>query len=504
MCVRPMKWAVKPWHLGFLGVSLLYGIYLRRRSAIVVPDMETSRNVWDQIIGFMLDPYYICYFLLPVWLFSSASEIRMHFTSTALIRYGTFSAWLRGSAVRMFSQTSVLMGIWLASAFVSSTGLHAAWGWSTASRSDSMTNQVLSVVSNYGLGPMLVLAMQILLVGVTLLACYLVMAASYCIWQRQITVYTVAAGFFITGVVSFRRSITTAPFLDPANFLLLHRAFEAYEPLWLTYVPMIVLIIVCFVVVRRRERFTGGGSRVPVQALIYLGLCVVGLFYALVFQLQSRADTLTDVLYAAFFGVSQEGFEWNLYLYQAIVFLGFTYLFLLALDNELSGRIYYVALRHGTGQQWFLRFMRPFASRLGLLLVGLVSAAYLVSLLGRGQPTSAPPARIPGEHAQMLYQFFVNGVLQVGCYLLIVFVVAWLSGRPMAGLFALGGLLIAGMPIVNGALIFPAALNSLGYVDLGWEGLVRITMVLILYLAVLLISALLIVRNPKFFFSERA
>lgn len=498
--------ALTPWHLALLAISVVYGFSVRQRVNVIADELGASVNVWDHVLTFMLDPYYISYLFTPVWLVSSCVAIYRHFNVPALIRLGSYRAWLYRSVLRATSRLALLMLMWLVAAVIISSGLPLAATWSAASSVSDPLNQVLGIVSAHGIAPLLVLALQLLLIGLILLCLYAVLATIHLLVARQLAIYTAAAVLFLAQLISFRHPIEAAPFLDLANFFLLHRSFTAYEPVVLVFLPLIVAGGLCYAVVRYQDRRRNARFGFPVSRsiLIYAGLCILGLVYALIFQLQSTTHAPTDVLFAAFYGVSAEGFEWNLYLYHSIVFLGFAYLFLLALDNELKARIYYVALRHGSPTRWLSHFLLPFAKRAPIMLAALFTGALLISMAGSSNATGNAVTNLAPERGWMLYQFFVNGTLQLLCYVLLVFSVSWLSGRPTAGLFALAGLLVAGLPAVNSSRLLPAALNSLGYLGLGESELLRITAVLGVYVLVLLLAALLIVKSPKLFFNERA
>lgn len=493
------------WYLALLAFSIVYGLSMRAEVVNLAQRAGAPANVWDHALRFMLDPYYLAYFFTLIWLVSSSVAIHRHFNVPALIRHGSCRCWWRRSLRHAALRLAPLLLIWLTSAAITSAGLPMSWGWSAASTIPVTANQVLGIVSVQGLPPALVLVLQLALVGLTFLALHATLATLYLLVPRQFVTYTAAAIIFLTQMVSFRSPIEAAPFLDPANFLLLHRAFTAYHPIALVFLPLAAVIVLCYLLTRYRDRQRATQRRFPVSypVLLYAGLCALGLVYALVFELHGETNAPTDVLLAAFYGVSADGFKWNLYLYSSIVFLGFAYLFLLALDNELNGRIYYVALRHGTATRWLARFLLPFAGRALSLLAALFAGAVLTSLLGSPSGGGNAAAALDLDRGWLVYQFFVNGTLQLLCYLLIVFVTAWLSSRPMTGLFALACLLVATLPTLNSAQLLPAGLNSLGYTGLGGAGLTGITAVLTTYLIVLLLAAMFIVKKPQLFFTER-
>lgn len=492
-----------PWHLPFFAVSVFFGLSLRDQGAIRAELVHGRLNLWDQVLGFALDPYYMAYFLFPVWLLTSSAAIHRHFDVLALVRLGSYRSWLASSVTLAGRRLAPLLLVWLLAAVVTSAGLPMSWTWSPASLAPPDQNVILGRVSDLGLPPVAVLGLQLALVALTLLSCHTVLATVHLVARRRAVTFLTAAAVFFSVLWSFRNPLSIAA-LDVANFYMLHRAAETYRPLVLVFVPVLVVLALCFTAAIHADRRTGRGwaTALPWSALAYAGLCVLGVVYTYVYELGGAANSPLDVLWVAFYGVSAEGFSLNLYLFHSIVFLGFVYLFQIALSGELSARIYYVTLRCGSAPRWFIRFLLTPIARIPLVLLAMLGVTVVIFLGGAQLAPGGTPVAGP-DPGWLLYQFFVNGALQLVCYLLIVFVVTWVTGHPFAGLVTLGTLLVLGIPALNAARIFPAALNSLGYTTLGGGELVRITAVLGAYLAVLSVAAVLLLRNRRMFFNER-
>lgn len=502
-CSTAAAWFA-PWHLALFAVSVVFGLSLRDQGAIRAELVHGPLNLWDQVLSFALDPYYMAYFLFPVWLLTSSAAIHRHFDALALVRLGSYRHWLVSSVTLAGRRLAPLLLVWLLAAFVTSARMPMSWAWSPASLAPSDQNVILGRVSDLGLPPVAVLGLQLALVALTLLACHTVLATVHLAARRRSVTFLTAAAVFFSVLWSFRNPLSIAA-ADVANFYMLHRAAETYRPLVLVFVPVLVVLALCLTAAIHADRRTGHGwtTALPWSVLVYAGLCVVGVVYAYVYELGGAASTPLDVLWAAFYGVSAEGFSLNLYLVHSIVFLGFVYLFQIALSDELSARVYYVTLRYGSAPRWFIRFLLTATARIPLLLLAMLGVA-VITFLGHAllAPDGTAVAGSP-DSGWLLYQFFVNGALQLVCYMLIVFVITWVTGHPFAGLATLGILLVLGLPALNAARIFPAALNSLGYTTLGGDELLRITAVLGAYLAALSVAAVFLLRNPRLFFNER-
>jgi hypothetical protein len=492
------------WYAAFVVVAVLFGLSVRHQVVARAQESLMPLNQWDHILEFLLNPYFIAYFILPVCLSTSCVVIHRQLEIPALLRFGNYRRWLLGSILDAIRRLLPLLAIWVATAALTSVGLPYQWEWSELSSTASVEpSQILDVVSIQGLPAVGVGAIQMGLLLVTLIGCHAVLAALQVLARHRYFTFTCAALMFFSLIYSFRNPFGVAA-LDIANFFLLHRAFEAYRPVVFAFVPTLATLVLCFAVARYADRKSSLRVSLPFRwpLLIYLALCLLGILYAWADQLPLGSSP-TDLLFAAFYGVSVDGYLWTLYLFHSIVFLGFAYLFQLRLTDELDARIYLIALRRGSPLRWLAHFILPVAGRVPLLLGGLLALAAAVVFFGDfAGPDGITLGGLPGP-GWILYQFLVNGTLQLLCYVLTIFVVSWVSGRTVAGLFALGAFLVMGLPAFNAGRLLPAALNSLGYVQLGGPELLRITVVLGAYLLVLTVVTTLVVGNRRLFFNER-
>ncbi|WP_104176427.1 hypothetical protein [Cryobacterium sp. Y50] len=172
------------WHIAFLVVSVLFGITVRQQAIARAQESQASLNQWDHILGFLLEPYFIAYFFLPVWLFTSCVAIHRQFAIPALIRLGSYRSWLLSSILGAIRRLIPLMLIWVVSALLTSIGLLYEWEWSAASYTSTESKQILDVISVQGLPPLTVMAIQLSLFSVTLIGCYAALAVVHLIVKR--------------------------------------------------------------------------------------------------------------------------------------------------------------------------------------------------------------------------------------------------------------------------------------------------------------------------------
>lgn len=218
--------------------------------------------------------------------------------------------------------------------------------------------------------------------------------------------------------------------------------------------------------------------------VVYALLCLFGIASPF-HNSWGESVTVWDTLYLRFYGVSPEGgFSLLSFLFYVVVFMGFVYLFQVYITEYLSGRFYYVAIRYRSLYRLFARLGGQIGLGAIILLVVLVVLTVVVSLAS-GQ-TLEPKVTIQSDvnFNQVLYQFLINGWLQIMSGIMIVFITAWLFKDAAYSLIAQGLLVLAALPMINVGNWLPAGLNSMGYVSGQWEDLLRITGVLFVYLVI--------------------
>lgn len=234
--------------------------------------------------------------------------------------------------------------------------------------------------------------------------------------------------------------------------------------------------------------------------LVYALLCLFGIISPF-HNPWGESVTVWDTLYLRFYGVSPEaGFSLLSFLFYVVVFMGFVYLFQVYITEYLSGRFYYVAIRSRSLYRLFARLGIQVGVGAAMLLVTLVVLTIVFSLAS-GQ-TFEPEVTVHSDvnFNQVLYQFLINGWLQIMSGIMIVFITAWLFKEASYSLIAQGVLVLAALPIINVGNWLPSGLNSMGYVNGKWEDLLRITGVLVIYLIIEVIIVLYLFRKKNIAF----
>lgn len=214
---------------------------------------------------------------------------------------------------------------------------------------------------------------------------------------------------------------------------------------------------------------------------VYLALCLIGIFFHIPETAKSQLSTVWDRLYISFYGFTEQGFSIISFLFYCIVFLGFTYLFQNYLSIVLTERIYYQLIRYQSINKWFLHNLKFVFGMAILLLITLFCITIVAGFIdGKSLSLSlsiAPKVSVP----ELMYHYFINGLMQLMNYVLISFIVMWIWKKNEYQLVTLGVFMVLSLPFVNNKLIFPSGLNSLGHINGNEFVIIKISMVLLMY-----------------------
>lgn len=213
---------------------------------------------------------------------------------------------------------------------------------------------------------------------------------------------------------------------------------------------------------------------------IFLLFC----FISIVFQTKNSLSAVTvwDNFYLLFYGVSSTGFSLYTYIFYFIVYFGYPFIFKNYFFNLINGEIYYLLIRYKSLNIWFKKIVFRSILNSFLIILTLFVFTILISMAMGLEFTNILTIRGDIKPYVLVYQFVINGFLQIINYILILFILVSVSKKVEYVLLGSGILLILGLPILNEYAIFPIALNSLGYIYNDFSTAFVITFKLILYI----------------------
>lgn len=462
-----------PADLALLAVTVVYAA--SQRTAVLPPGHEAiGVNVWDHAVQLAYDPYLLLFLFLPWALAVAARDALRWNEEVILLRAWSHLLWgarlLRHGARRLLP-----IGVcWAVAAVVTSGGLPLEQGWSPAARSES---SLLTDVVGLGLPPSVTVLVNMTMVSVTGLGLYLLICCSG-LFLRLSVVYATAALVWFWTILVFKRP-TEVPLLNLADGFQFHQATLDYGSPLLAGLAALWPLVLAGLALAYLDRRSGIRSRTTAVLASYpllVASCVTALVAA------DSVDSWRGVLLFTFFGSAPDGTELPRYLLSILVFLGFAYLYAVWLDSELDGHLVLVAVRRGSLLAWWWRFSRPWliaAPAVSAVAAGV--ALIVAAMLPNLQTTEDLVLPTPGLLA---FQLLVNGTLQIWFYLLVVFLVRWLSGKTYASAVSIGVLVILGLPPAHALGVGASALNSLGYALTGWTAVAQLSGCLLVLLAV--------------------
>jgi len=237
-------------------------------------------------------------------------------------------------------------------------------------------------------------------------------------------------------------------------------------------------------------------TKLQVKYITYILLCLFGTISP--YFVFKESVTVWDLIYGRFYGVSPlGGFTLLPYLFYVIVFLGIVYLFQVHITEYLSSCFSYDAIRYRSLFRWFIKLGAKIGLIVIILLVILIMFTITVGIISGDSLALKVTVQSDLEPTQVVYQFIINGWLQVMNNVMLVFITAWLSKDISHSLIVLGLLVMAVLPVINVGGWLPAGLNSMGYLNGSWAQLLRITGVLATYIIIELGAVLILFRMKK-------
>jgi hypothetical protein len=187
-----------------------------------------------------------------------------------------------------------------------------------------------------------------------------------------------------------------------------------------------------------------------------------------------------------------------LYLLNVVLVLGPVYLFAADLESWKTC-LPVMVLRHGSYRGWFTRLLRPWLWRAPILMAGWAVLAALI-VAARGAVWDAGSADLVGV---ALYQWLVNGSLQLLVGIVVVFAASWLSGYEHASLLALVLMAALGFPAINLGRVMPFGLAGAGWSLGGWPEVLSVTLQLGCWLLALTALCVTVLGKPRLKLNER-
>lgn len=414
----------------------------------------------EAILNIVQDPYIvvvICMFFWAVWIGITLST---RADSIVMLRYGSRTRWAGAQCASAAGEASILVGILLAVALASSTGLPWTGSWTAAAAAD-VTGVLLPLWTTSGVAPIPAVLLQLLLTVFGLVAIFaaVMLATLLHTRHREVVLVVSCTLAFAVPMLSFKL---------PSGYAQSLITLIAARPAGWPVTPILLLLLLiglAFAATRIADVRPAAPPARAVSILAYVVL--IGSLMALVAG-RSSASNLQELLRDTFYGASTESFGLTQYLVYIMAFLGPGYLALLALGSESLPRMTLLAIRHGRIWPWLRTILAQQALVAALVVAGLLGFDFLLAA-GSGLPTSIQ------DHQMIWHQFTLNGALQIYVTTSITVLVVLLAGSDTAGLAALAILAVIGIPAFTRGFA-PSGANMIGLLEsdgyTAWQGTV--------------------------------
>lgn len=424
----------------FIPFLFIYGWGLRNGVLQNAHIHQLAFNKWDIIIEFLHDPFLVIYFLLPFWLFYSSQMIMKEWDYMLLIRLKSYTKWVFYTFKRVSPVLFVFMSIWIIISLFVTIDIPSENNWSDLSTTDIDRNVITFSLQQAVSSPLLAFMMQVCLFASLLMTIHIVLATLYMFIHHMFIFSSINVFVFLGTIISFKR-IPSDHWIQVLNYMFSYYSYTTYGSIIPAFLGLISIILGCYLLVTVSKKHHSQHLKDLFaendQFVFYSLLCLFGIVTPFV-NVGTGATTVWDTLFLRFFGVSEDGFQLFAYLFFCIVFLGFVYLFQLRLNQILNNQIYYLMIRYKSLYRWFSQLMKQAVIGLIVLLLFLFCVTIATGVM-KGQTFELHTTlEMVRPLPYLLYQFFINGFLQVLNYLLIMFIVTWIWKDAIYGLILRG------------------------------------------------------------------
>ncbi|MGC7137874.1 hypothetical protein AABM04_01150 [Listeria ivanovii] len=460
-------------NLSIFSIASLYGILALQGSF-----NQYNMNFAERSVSLLSDPYLFIYFILPIWIMLVSKEILTRKDYQNTIRLKTkqrYNLWLlRKCMLISFSLITVL----LISSICISVGGDVKLTWSSHIANYQETGLIVSVLNDLISSPISAILVQLLVYFIFLSTiAYFIITITYKI-HTPIFIYCVSLLILIYMMYTFTFA------MEPLymNISSLAFAYRVLGQLSQEIIVYTVILVTCILLNTNKVlRKINDLYMYQKKHIIFLAVILV----SYVFLGINGADlSINDYIISTNYGSSNEGYTINSILFYAIIYLGIPYLILLGI-NEKQQLIYYELIRQKTMNKWIFK---------NILAALQYSCLYLMVtfliMIGSSYKNYQELLSIDGE---ILYQYFINGSLQIFFYSLIILLTYSITGKITYALYLNLGLIILLLPVININHILPIGLNAMGML----EDRTPYQLSLQLLIAILMITMILILVNRK-------
>lgn len=454
-----------------------------------------TANIWDFVLNPLNDPYLIVYYIFPLFVFISSIYINRTFDYTRLIRLGSYKNWIITKAKKLFLMDLYLIGLFLSAILITAVNTSFSMEWSDIGKINESGNEILYTLQSNFSSPFIALLLQIGLFLLTVFTIQLIMCVLYAIYKKQSILHVLNILLFIFGIAGFKIIPASLPFLETPNYLLLFHGVGGLNSIVMPFGIMVLVLTISILIANNLDKNKSSiktffKKNYPIT--IYVLLCLMGVWFNIE-RYVTEDVTIWNILTMAFIGTTDEMYSLLSFAYYVVIFVGFVYFVQLLLQRYLSEMSYFTIIRYQSMNRWFLSWFPKIVKSIIVLLFSLMAATISLAVL-KGYAFT-----VTDNMFETIYQFMINGFLQLLFYVLFVIIVSLLTKDVLKSFISLLILTIFMLPSFRFNNLIPVGLNSMGYL-LENAQVFLISFKLIGYIAVQAIVLLLLLNKKDYTF----
>ncbi|MFB7305266.1 hypothetical protein [Heyndrickxia sporothermodurans] len=493
--MRIAKENVISWKWIFALVPIILFSFSNRHSINYLEEKhKVTANIWDFILSTLNDPYLMVYYIFPLIVFISTVYINRTFDYTKLIRLGSYKNWIFTKIKQLFLMDLYFICLFFGSILLATINTPLSMEWSELAKINEQSNAVLYTLQFNFSNPFVAMVLQIALFLLTLITVQFVICILYAIYKKQLVLHLLNILLFVLGIFSFKIfPASIPPFLVIPNYLLLYHGVERFNSTIMPFVSMILILGITTLIANNidknrsivRQFLTKNYS-----IIIYSLLCLLGIWFN-VERYANGEFSIGDIFTGTFFGTTNEMFSLLSFAYYVVVFVGFVYFVQLLLQRYLSEMSFYTMIRYRSMNKWFLSWFPKILKSIIILLGSLFAITISIALF------NGIPLTLSDNWFQMIYQFMVNGFLQLLFYVLLVIIVSLFTQDVFKSFIALLVLTIFMLPGFKLNNFIPVGLNSMGYL-MENVSIYSISLTLVGYIVIEIIMLLILINKKDY------
>lgn len=229
----------------FTFLVLIYSFFAKKRIIILSLTNNLDNNVWDISFAILCDPFFIIYFILPIWITISIRIINNIWSEINLIRLSSYKNWLKHSLAEALLCLIILQGLLILITYIVSFDFSFNFEWSEFSSVNLVTDTFSYYLSNSNLNPFFSLIIQMIYLFLFLMAIHSILSVFFLFVQKNLITYSFGLVIWV-GIIVLFKVFMNNNWLNISKYISLPYFFSSFDS-WmypiLVYTILIALIL---------------------------------------------------------------------------------------------------------------------------------------------------------------------------------------------------------------------------------------------------------------------